>query len=98
MMSSYLDAYELAMAAGVNPEIVRRARVAFRYINAMASLRAEDIEGFEFIAQFDNKDRNLLSLREKFVCWMAHWPKTLALLIKGFDLIIKNYNKMQGWK
>jgi glycosyltransferase involved in cell wall biosynthesis len=89
VMSSYLDGYNLALDAGVKVDVVRRARISFRYINAMASIRAGDIVGFQFISNFDKEDIDFLGARERFVKGAARWPLILRCLVNGFDFVIK---------
>ena len=89
MLISYLDAYKLAVKLNVNEEIVRKAQISFRYINAMHAIRMGDIQGFNLMINFECEDKKFLSLKNKFFYKLRGYPKLLIIFVRLYDKLYR---------
>jgi glycosyltransferase involved in cell wall biosynthesis len=65
VLQAHLDAFEYALASGVSAAIVDPARLRFRYIEAMTSIRAGRFAEFRFMTAVPLSERHVATSRQR---------------------------------
>lgn len=67
VLIGHLDAYEHALQIGVNPVVVNRAKMNFKYVHAMMYLKNAQFSEFRFLSSLDPTEYRWATPRQKLV-------------------------------
>ena len=86
VLQGHLDAYDYALDSGAEPSVVYPAKLNFRYVNAMACVRAGRLEMFDLLRSMGDEEARWMNLRQRLVFGLpAAWVAALSRLFDVFS-------------